>query len=133
MSHELRTPLNAIQGFGQLLLSDLEQPLSPNQQTAVDQILRSGTHLLELINQVLDLAKIESNDLALSIEPVETASVLSDCMAMAEAIAARRNITVRTDWPEGGVIPFVKADRTRLRQVLLNLLSNATKYNKEGG
>ena len=79
------------------------------------------------------MAKIESNDLALSIEPVETASVLSDCMAMAEAIAARRNITVRTDWPEGGVIPFVKADRTRLRQVLLNLLSNATKYNKEGG
>ena len=115
------------------MLSDLEQPLSPNQQTAADQILRSGTHLLELINQVFDLAKIESNDLALSIEPVETASVLSDCMAMAEAIAARRNITVRTDWPEGGVMPFGKADRTRLRQVRLNLLSNATKYNKEGG
>lgn len=133
MSHELRTPLNAIRGFGQLLRSDPEQPLTEKQDTAVDQILRAGDHLLELINQVLDLAKIESNDLSLSIEPVQTSAVLDDCLMMAGSMAEKRGVSVLSDWREEEAIPFVMADRTRLRQVLLNLLSNATKYNREGG
>lgn len=133
MSHELRTPLNAIRGFGQLLQSDPTHPLAPNQQTAVEHILSAGDHLLELINQVLDLAKIESEDLALSIEPVETSLVLSDCLTMAGSMAAAHGISVESKWDESDDIPFLMADRTRLRQVLLNLLSNATKYNRDGG
>jgi PAS domain S-box-containing protein len=133
MSHELRTPLNAIRGFGQLLENDPEHPLAPKQQAAVAQILHGGAHLLDLINQVLDLAKIESAALALSIEPVDTDSVLRDCLAMAASLAGAKNISVRTEVGGEGTMPFVKADRTRLRQILLNLLSNATKYNVAGG
>lgn len=133
MSHELRTPLNAIMGFGQLLESDPEHSLGESQQVAVQHILRGGAHLLELINQVLDLAKIESGILALSIEPVGTHAVIADCLVTATAMADKIDISVHTDLPEKGALPFVKADKTRLRQALLNLLSNATKYNDPGG
>lgn len=133
MSHELRTPLNAIMGFGQLLESDPDHPLAADQQAAVHQILQGGAHLLELVNQILDLAKIESGNLALSIEMVDSDAVLRDCVTLAKTIAEKRNIRVGLDLPERDIIPHVAADHTRLRQVLLNLLSNATKYNDEGG
>lgn len=133
MSHELRTPLHAIMGFGQLLKSDPKHSLQESQQVAVRHILRGGAHLLELIDQVLDLAKIESGTLALSIEPVDAEAVIADCLVIAAAMADKKDIVVHAELPEKGVLPFVKADRTRLRQVLLNLLSNATKYNVPGG
>lgn len=133
MSHELRTPLNAIMGFGQLLESDPRHALADSQQVAVRHILRGGAHLLELIDQVLDLAKIENGTLALSIEPVDARAVMADCLVIATAMADKNDITVRADLPEPGALPLVKADRTRLRQVLLNLLANATKYNDPGG
>jgi len=133
MSHELRTPLNAIMGFGQLLESDPDHSLEESQQVAVRHILRGGAHLLELIDQVLDLAKIESGTLALSIEPVGVEPVVADCLVIATAMAEKKEISVRADLPEKGTLPPVMADRTRLRQVLLNLLSNAVKYNEPGG
>lgn len=133
MSHELRTPLNAIMGFGQLLESDPKHSLEKSQQVAVRHILRGGAHLLKLIDQVLDLAKIESGTLSLTIEPVDADAVIADCLIIATAMTDRKDLSVRTELPEKGVLPLVKADRTRLRQVLLNLLSNATKYNDPGG
>lgn len=133
MSHELRTPLNAIMGFGQLLESDPAHPLVEGQQASVQHILRGGAHLLDLINQVLDLAKIESGNLVLFIEPIDTDAVIADCLTMATAVADKKGIAVHTEMPKKEELPFVKADRTRLRQALLNLLSNATKYNDPGG
>lgn len=133
MSHELRTPLNAIMGFSQLLATDENHPLIEDQKEAVHHILRGGAHLLDLINQVLDLAKIESGTLSLSIEPVATDSVLIDSLTMAATMADKKNIRVHADLPPTKAMPVVKADRTRLRQVLLNLLSNAVKYNAADG
>lgn len=133
MSHELRTPLNAIMGFGQLLETDPEHPLADTQKDSIHHILRGGAHLLDLINQVLDLAKIESGNLALSIEPIDTATVLTDCLTMASAMADKKGISLSTDLPDRKDMPILMADRTRLSQVLLNLLSNATKYTAEGG
>lgn len=133
MSHELRTPLNAIMGFGQLLESDPKHSLEESQRVAVRHILGGGAHLLELIDQVLDLAKIENGTLALNLEPVDAEAVIADCLAVATAMTDRKDIAVRTELPEKGALPPVRADRTRLRQVLLNLLSNATKYNHAGG
>ncbi len=133
MSHELRTPLHAIMGFGQLLESDPKHSLEEGQQVAVRHVLRGGAHLLELIDQVLDLARIESGTLSLSIEPVDAEAVMAECLVIAAAMADKKDITVVTDLPDKGTLPFVKADKTRLRQVLLNLLSNATKYNVPGG
>lgn len=134
MSHELRTPLNSIMGFGQLLEADLDHPLSKEQRLkAVRHILRGGAHLLELINQVLDLAKIESGNLSLSIESVEMAPVIAECLTMAEAMADKLSLSVQTDLPDKEELPIIQADRTRLQQVLLNLLSNAAKYNIESG
>jgi len=132
MSHELRTPLNAILGFGQLLEMDAARSLSKSQGDAVAQILKGGKHLLELIDQVLNLAKIESGNLSVSIENLDVTPSLSDAIAMARNLADKRAITLRQDIPKPGTT-FVHADNTRLQQVLLNLLSNATKYNHHGG
>lgn len=132
MSHELRTPLNAILGFGQILEMGTEGELSRSQNTAVAQILKGGRHLLDLIEQVLNLAKIESGNLTLSIENVDVLHRLKDALAMARTMADQRNISVTQDVPEPGTT-FIRADNTRLQQVLLNLLSNAVKYNREGG
>jgi CheY-like chemotaxis protein len=130
MSHELRTPLNAILGFGQLLASD-KLALPPGKQREFTQhILKAGNHLLNLINEILDLAKIESANLMLSMEPVALADMLAECRTMIEPAAQQRQIRMLfPSMPTQGVI----ADRTRLKQVLLNLLSNAIKYNREGG
>ncbi len=130
MSHELRSPLNAILGFAQLMDSD-SPPASPTQKASIDQILHAGWYLLELINEILDLAVVESGKLTLSAEPVSLADVLTECRAMIEPQAQKRGITL--SFPAFDVPPFVSADRTRLKQVLINFLSNAIKYNKPGG
>ena len=130
MSHELRTPLSAILGFAQLIESGSPQP-TPSQKRSIDQILQAGWYLLELINEILDLALIESGKLSLSPEPVSLGEVLDECEAMIEPQADKRGISVSFHCFAAPC--FVKADRTRLKQVLINLLSNAVKYNRPGG
>ncbi len=130
MSHELRTPLSAILGFAQLIESGTPQP-TPSQKRSVDQILQSGWYLLDLINEILDLALIESGKLSLSLEPVSLADVMQECETMIEPQAEKRGISV--SFPLLSVPIFVKADRRRLKQVLINLLSNAIKYNSPRG
>jgi PAS domain S-box-containing protein len=130
MSHELRTPLSAILGFAQLMESGSPSP-TVSQKRSIDQILKAGWYLLELINEILDLALIESGRLPLSLEPISLTEVVRECHAMIESHALKRNI--RMTFPEFEARYFVKADRTRLKQVLINLLSNAVKYNKVGG
>ena len=130
MSHELRTPLGTILGYAQLLGSGMP-PLSPSQKSNVDQIVEAGWYLLELVNEVLDLATIESGTLSLSPEPVSLASVLTECQAMVEPLASQRAIGL--SFPRFDAPCFVHADRIRLKQVLINLLSNAIKYNRVGG
>ncbi|MBI3531427.1 MAG: response regulator [Burkholderiales bacterium] len=130
MSHELRTPLNAILGFAQLVESGTPAP-TPTQKRSIDQILKAGWYLLDLINEILDLALIESGALSLSSEPVSLSEVLLECRAMVEPQAQQRGIGLiftRLEMPR-----YVKADRTRLKQVMINLLFNAIKYNQPGG
>ena len=130
MSHELRSPLNTMLGFAQLLNSGTPAP-TPPQQESVDHILKSGWYLLELINEILDLALIDSGHLSLSLEPVSLAEVLSDCQAMVELQAQQTGI--RLTFPRLDDTCRVRADRTRVKQVVINLLSNAIKYNRPGG
>ncbi len=131
MSHELRTPLNAVLGFAQVLeLGDLTEA----QRQAVTQILKGGEHLLALINDVLDIARIETGDLSLSAEPVCPAEIVDDVLDLVEPLAAQRGIECRAVATAGDAgSTFVIADRQRLKQVLLNLVANAVKYNKPGG
>lgn len=128
MSHELRTPLNAILGFGQLLQTS---PLGPADAESVEQILKGGRHLLDLINEVLDIARIESRTLSLSIEPVSVHEVVREAVDLVLPLAAKRGVAVQASGSGQG--PFVLADRQRLKQAMLNLLANAVKYNHEGG
>ncbi|MEA3160210.1 MAG: hypothetical protein QOD95_1758 [Gammaproteobacteria bacterium] len=130
MSHELRTPLSAILGFAQLMESGTPAP-TVSQRRSIDQILQAGWYLLELINEILDLALIESGKMSLSLEPISLAEVMQECQAMIEPQAQKRGISVA--FPEFGMPYFVKADRTRVKQVFINLLSNAIKYNKVSG
>jgi PAS domain S-box-containing protein len=130
MSHELRSPLNAILGFAQLIESDTPGP-TPTQKASIDQILHAGWFLLELINEILDLAVVESGRLALSLEAVSLPEVLIECQAMIEPQAQKRGISMA--FPKFDAPCYIKADRTRLKQVLINLLSNAIKYNQVGG
>jgi len=132
MSHELRTPLNAVLGFAQMLEYNPAEPLSVTQQESVDLIKRGGAHLLTLINEILELAKIESGRLDLSIETVDLAKTIDDCASIAKATAMNRDI-VLANASADKKLPYVQADNTRLKQVLLNLLSNAVKYNKDAG
>ncbi len=128
MSHELRTPLNAILGFGQLLALDLK---SSRQAAHVREILNAGQHLLTLINEVLDLARIEAGHLSLSTETVAVRPLITECLALLRPQAEARQLSMAP--PAGDGDWHVRADRTRLKQVLLNLLSNAIKYNRERG
>lgn len=130
MSHELRSPLNAILGFAQLLESESPPP-TPSQLESIGRILQAGWHLLNLINEILDLAKIESGKFSLSPEPVSLADVFLECREMVEGLARKRDIQLK--FPPFADRCFVHADRTRLKQILLNLLSNAIKYNRDGG
>ena len=130
MSHELRTPLNAILGFAQLLDMD---PLQAEQHQSLNYIIKAGHHLLGLINEVLDISRIEAGALSLSIEPVSVSDVLQESVDMASSIAAQRNIELRVHMLEECKHAHMTADRQRAKQVLLNLLSNAVKYNHDGG
>jgi PAS domain S-box-containing protein len=126
MSHELRTPLNAILGFAQLLESGTPAP-TPTQQRNLEQILKGGWYLLELINEILDLALIESGRATLSHEPVSLVEVMHECRAMVERQAQKRGIGM--SFPHFALPYFVSADLTRVKQVMINLLFNAIKYN----
>jgi signal transduction histidine kinase/AmiR/NasT family two-component response regulator len=131
MSHELRTPLNAIIGFGQLLNHEDAASAGPERNRSfVQHIVDAGNHLLTLINEILNLAQIESGKVAMSLEPVDLREVLEECHALTRTASAQRGI--RLVFPTGPAI-VVSADRTRLKQVLLNLLSNAVKYNRDHG
>ena len=130
MSHELRSPLNAILGFAQLMETASPLP-STAQKDSIDQILKAGWHLLTLINEILDLARIESGKLSLSLEPTDLSEVLSECEAMIEPQAKKVGIVMA--FPHSKIPNFVLADRTRLKQVIINLLSNAIKYNQAQG
>jgi signal transduction histidine kinase/ActR/RegA family two-component response regulator len=130
MSHELRTPLNAILGFAQILGSDALPASDEQKREFASHIVKAGRHLLTLINEILDLAKVESGAVTLSIEPVGIDELLAECRSMIEPLAAGRGIRVL--FPDS-CTAMVRADRTRLKQVMLNLLSNAVKYNREGG
>lgn len=130
MSHELRTPLNAILGFTQLLKSDKRAPLSPAQQDSVDIILQSGEHLLKLINEVLELSKIETGYVEVSIDTVDITTAINDCLPMLQNFAADNDVHIDL----GSIITRpVLADFTKLKQVLINLVSNAIKYNRPQG
>lgn len=128
MSHELRTPMNAILGFGQLLEYDTSLP--EKHQDNISEILKAGHHLLDLINDILDLAKIEAGKIELNISTVDVCSIIDECTTLMAPLAARRNISIDHS---GLQHSFVMADRTRLKQMLMNLLSNAIKYNKDNG
>lgn len=135
MSHELRTPLNAIIGFSQVLQSDPTEPLSEEQKDNVDEILRAGRHLLELINEILDLTRIESGHLSISLEPVSILRLFEECNSLMLPLADQRHISLEymPCCPEGNCSCMLLCDPLRTRQVLLNLLSNAVKYNRDNG
>lgn len=130
MSHELRTPLNSILGFAQLIETGTTPP-TPSQQKSIGQIIKAGWYLLDLINEILDLAHIESGKLSLTLQVLPLAEVMEECQSMIEAQAQQRHISVT--FPHFETPCFIHADRTRIKQVVINLLTNAIKYNKTGG
>ncbi|MCW9034681.1 MAG: ATP-binding protein [Rhodospirillales bacterium] len=130
MSHELRTPMNAILGFSQLLEHNQKEPLTPIQKKHVDHIMVGGRHLLELIDQVLDLAKIETGQLEISIENIVLDDVCKEALTLIENQAKKHNLNIKYNL---NATHDIKADHLRFKQVLLNLLSNAVKYNHEDG
>ena len=131
ISHELRTPLNAVLGFSQLLSMDRDPALSARQTEWVDQVQRAGWHLLNLINEMMDLSRIEAGELRLELQPTDPVTLLQDCMAMVRPTAEARSIQLLPPYVPHPV--KVLADGMRLRQILTNLLSNAVKYNRERG
>jgi PAS domain S-box-containing protein len=132
MSHELRTPLNAVLGFAQLLERDRKEPLTERQRERVQRILSGGEQLLRLVDDVLDLARIEAGRVAMSVEPVSVADALEEMKRTLEPMATRVGIEIVID-PIGPSIPFVTVDRMRYVQILANFCSNALKYNRVGG
>ncbi|MGZ4727035.1 MAG: ATP-binding protein [Acidimicrobiales bacterium] len=131
VSHELRTPLNAVLGFGQLL--EMDDDLSAEQGEAVEHILRAGRHLLDLIDEVLDVSRIEAGELFLECEVVSAQAAFREALALIRPLAGESGVTIHDDALDDGPELYVAADRQRLLQVLLNLLSNAVKYNHPGG
>ncbi|MBT7485181.1 MAG: PAS domain S-box protein [Rhodospirillales bacterium] len=132
MSHELRTPLNAVLGFSQMLEYNPDEPLTESQKNSVIHIKKGGGHLLELIDEVLDLAKIEAGKIDLTIENVEVAALIDDCISSIGTILESREIEpIDRSLYKGDEV--VRADVTRFRQILLNLLTNGVKYNRHGG
>ena len=132
LNHELRTPMNAVLGFAQMLDINEREPLSENQKSAVEHILRNGNHLLELIDQMLELNKIEAGTLPLHMEDIPARDVLKESLYLIQARANQDNIEIIDDTGAES-LPLLWTDSTRLIQVLLNLLTNAVKYNREGG
>ena len=132
MSHELRTPLNAILGFAQLLHRDKKEPLSDRQKGRVDQILKGGSHLLRLIDDILDLSRIEAGRVSMSVEPVGVVEVLEEVYSTLRPMAERAGVHLELA-PLPGTRPTIVGDRTRFAQILMNYGSNAIKYNRSGG
>jgi len=130
MSHELRTPLNAILGFGQLLESDTERPLSEDQKESLSYILSSGRHLLSLVNDVLELSAIEAGKIEIASGPIHLVELLDDIQTLMTPIASKANIQLNIESKEALI---VYADYTKFKQVLINLINNAIKYNKQNG
>jgi PAS domain S-box-containing protein len=131
MSHELRTPLNAMIGFAQLMGLDRAPGLAPHQREWAQQILRAGWHLLEMINETLDLSRIESGAVRLDLAPLELAPLVTACQAMVQALAAQHGVTLTLALDRDAAVAV--GDATRVKQVVTNLLSNAIKYNRRGG
>lgn len=130
MSHELRTPLSSIMGFTQLLLSEPDIPPTPHQAECLGHVLQGSQHLLNLINQLLDQAKIEAGQMDLLIQDVAIKAVIDECITLVQTLANKENIAIHL--PEQ--MPYIiQADRLRLKQILLNLISNGIKYNKPNG
>ena len=129
MSHELRTPLNAIIGYAELLEWNVQTPPTPDQLDNIREILRAGHHLLELINEVLDLTLVESGRIEISLEPVSVARLIDQCVALLQPLAAKNRIRISSAAGASAVL----GDQQRLRQVLINLITNAIKYNRAGG
>lgn len=128
MSHELRTPMNAILGFSQLLEADPE--INDSQRDSINEIMQAGRHLLELINEVLDLARIESGTIEISPKKIDLKAVVDECLGLSRPLAMRRGVEIQvSDFQQ----LHVWADQIRLKQVLVNLISNAIKYNREEG
>ncbi|MSQ60140.1 MAG: PAS domain S-box protein [Betaproteobacteria bacterium] len=132
MSHELRTPLNAILGFSELFFVGASGPLTDEQKQSAEQIHKAGRHLLDMVNDVLDISRIESDRIEMSLEPVRIEDIFLGVLGMTETMARQHGISIRVD-EEGLCLPPVMGDPKRFRQVLLNLLTNAIKYNREGG
>ena len=131
LSHELRTPLNAIMGFVQMLSTSQDAPDSASQQRALGQIRQAGWHLLDMINDVLDLSRMEAGSLRVTLSPVALPDLVQEALAMVEPAAAQGGVTLELSMSP--LAEVAQADATRLRQVLINLLSNAIKYNRPGG
>lgn len=131
MSHELRTPMNAILGFSQLLELNSDNHFSKNELEFIGEILTAGYHLLELINEVLDLSQVESGELQLKLENIELSSIVEQCVALIKPLADRSHIKIT--YPNISDPIYVMADRVRIKQIIINLLANAVKYNNENG
>ena len=132
MSHELRTPMNSILGFSQLLDMSQKEPLTSTQQSRVEQIMKAANHLLGLIDEMLEISRIEAGRLDISLEPMDIAQVLAQVLDMTTSLAAARDIKLHLESTFNQPV-FIKADMQRIRQVLINLVSNAVKYNRTGG
>jgi len=132
MSHQLRTPLNAVLGFAQVLKLDPKSPLSPAQNEHVDCILDGGNHLLDLVNEILDLASIESDKIDLSLEHINANDVVSGCVTLLAPIGGPRGINIIDRFSNESAL-FLRTDRVRLKQILINLLTNAVKFNQDNG
>ncbi|NQW01454.1 MAG: hypothetical protein HQ483_17255 [Rhodospirillales bacterium] len=132
ISHELRTPMNAILGFTEFLAHNPNEPLTRQQKQSVDLVLMSGNHLLQLIDAMLDLSKIEEGKLRVTLQPISMRDVIDDCLHQMENEAKKHDIEI-IDTTSETDLAFVWSDKTRLAQVLANLLSNAIKYNQPGG
>ena len=131
MSHELRTPLNSIIGFSSVLLGPSADPLTPDQRMAVEKVLKNGRHLLQLINDILDLSKLESGRMALSVETEDVTSIVSNCMLIVEPLIQSKKLTLTQEIQPN--LSTLTTDIVKVRQILVNLLSNAAKFTEKGG
>lgn len=132
MSHELRTPLNAIIGFSEFLSSDVTEPLTPSQQESIEEIFKAGQHLLNLMDDLLEISTIESGKITIRPEKTNINALAQECIALIQPLAHRKAITVQDELQNSPPV-YIHVDPTRLKQVMINLLSNAIKYNKQGG